>query len=221
MSEPCNIEITAFDWVPDFARGYVRDLRLRWACNEIGLPYRTRLISAAERPEWYFREQPWGQVPYMTDGDMHLFESGACLVHLAEKNNALLAASGQARADALSWLFAALNSLEPLNFEMGRAEIFAKGEKWAKLRKPSLMEEGKARYRRLADAVAGREWLAGDFSIADIMMATVLRDAARAGFLDGLSILSDYLDRATARSAFEAALDEQLADFADVAPAKT
>ncbi len=218
MARDVDIEITAFEWVPGFARGYVRDVRLRWACKEIGLPYRVRLISAIDRPDWYFREQPWGQVPVMTDGDLHLFESGACLLHLGDKDERLLAKAGQARADALSWLFAALNSLEPFNFEMSRVKLFAKDEPWASLRKPSLEDAGAERYARLAAAMGSREWLAGDFSIADILMTTVLREAERCGFLNGQPMLIDYLGRAMARSAFKQSLEEQIATFDENAP---
>ncbi|MGI9377493.1 MAG: glutathione S-transferase family protein [Tsuneonella suprasediminis] len=116
MIDPAaELEITAFEWVPKFAQGYVRDLRLRWACEEAKLPYSERLISAVKRPEWYFAEQPWGQVPVLRDGEITVFESGACLMHLGEKSEALLPRDPAARARVVSWLFAALNSLEPLH----------------------------------------------------------------------------------------------------------
>ena len=219
MTEAQELEITAFDWVPDFARGFVRDLRLRWACEEAELPYSVRLISAIKRPEWFYEEQPWGQVPVLRDGDISLFESGACLLHIGEKNDVLLARCGQARADGLSWLFAALNSIEPTNFEMANIAIFAKGEEWAERRRPSLEKAAGARFDRVETAMRQKTWLAGDsFSIADIMMATVLREAERNGILDGRPVLSDYLARAIERPAFAKSLADQLRTFDENVP---
>ncbi|MFA7504784.1 MAG: glutathione S-transferase family protein [Burkholderiaceae bacterium] len=205
--------ITAFDWVPDFARGYVRDLRPRWACEEIGLPYSTRLISAVERPADHYARQPWGQVPVIEDDGLCMFESGAILLHLGEKDERLLPRDREARARVTSWLFAAYNSVEPLFFEIGNVEIFAADREWAKLRRPSLLEEAGQRLDRLETAMGAREWLAGDFSIADIAMVTVLRDAAGTDLLDRRPRLAAYVDRGTSRPAFRAALAAQLADF--------
>ncbi len=206
------LEITAFDWVPDFARGYVRDLRPRWACEELGLPYRERLISARERPGWYFTEQPFGQVPVVRDGDIHLFESGAILVYLAEKQGRLLPPSGQPRADVLAWLFAAYNSLEPLTMEQASVLIFHAGEEWAEGRKPILREMIGRRLVQVADAMGDREWVAGDFSIADIALITVMREFDRGG-LEPFPTLAAYLERGTSRPAFRRALAAQLAAF--------
>lgn len=208
-----RLEITAFDWVPDFARGFVRDLRPRWACEEIGLPYRERLISATERPDWFYAEQPWGQVPVLRDGDLHVFESGAILLHLGEKNARLLPNEPQARADAIGWLFAALNSVEPSAFELANVTLFAKDEEWAKLRRPGLEKFVDQRLERLETALGDREWLAGGFTIADIAMATVLREIRNDGLLTGQARLAAYLDRALARPAFTRALEAQLAAF--------
>ncbi|ESZ87061.1 MAG: glutathione S-transferase [Blastomonas sp. CACIA14H2] len=213
-----SLTITGFDWVPDFARGYVRDLRPRWACEEIGLPYAERLISAVERPQSHYADQPWGQVPVIDDGGIRLFESGAILLHLAQKHAGLLPDEPQQRADALSWLFAAFNSVEPMMFELGQVTLFAAGEQWAELRKPSLMAFIGERLDRLAAALGGRDWLAGPFSIADIAMATVLREAGDTDLLDERPVLAAYLARATARPAFERALAAQLAAFSDHPP---
>lgn len=207
------LEITAFAWVPAFAQGFVRDLRPRWACEELGLPYRERLISAVDRPKSYFAEQPWGQVPFLQDGEIALFESGAILIHLGEKS-ALLPAAGQARASVLSWTLAAFNSLEPLLFELGQVDVFARREEWAKLRRPSLVASLGQRLARLEAALGAREWFAGDFSIADIAMTTVLREAAHRGMLQDRPGLEAYVARGTARAGFEAALAAQLAAFA-------
>ncbi|WP_446653288.1 glutathione S-transferase family protein [Blastomonas sp.] len=213
-----RLTITGFDWVPDFARGYVRDLRPRWACEEIGLPYAERLISAVERPPSHYADQPWGQVPVIDDGGIRLFESGAILLHLAQKHAGLLPDEPQQRADALSWLFAAFNSVEPMMFELGQVTLFAAGEQWAALRKPSLMAFIGERLDRLAAALGERDWLAGPFSIADIAMATVLREAGDTDLLDERPVLAAYLARATARPAFERALAAQLAAFSDHPP---
>jgi glutathione S-transferase len=209
------IEITAFDWVPDFARGFVRDLRPRWACEELGLPYRERLISAMNRPDWFYGEQPFGQVPVVKDGDLHLFESGAILIHLAEREGRLLPASGQARADVLGWLFAAYNSIEPLAMEQASVLIFHAGEDWAEARKPILFETIEKKLARLADAQGDREWIAGDFSIADIALLSVLREFERSEAFAKFPALVAYLARGTARPAFTRAIEAQLAAFND------
>jgi glutathione S-transferase len=210
-----SIEITAFDWVPDFARGFVRDLRPRWACEEMGLPYRERLISAVNRPGWYYEEQPWGQVPVIRDGDVHLFESGAILLHLGEKSTQLLPASGQARADVLSWLFAAYNSVEPVTMELATVTLFASGEDWAEGRKPSLFAFLEKRLSCLTNSLGDREWAAGAFSIADIALVTTLRELSRTDLFDRFPSLRAYVERGEARPAFQRALDAQLAAFTD------
>jgi glutathione S-transferase len=216
-----EIEITAFDWVPEFARGYVRDLRPRWACEELGLPYRERLISAVQRPEWYFRDQPWGQVPHLRDGEASLFESGATLVHLGERGgvgNPLLPASGQARAAVLSWTFAAFSSVEPYVFEWANVGIFSAKQEWAKLRRASLLKELGGRLDRLQDALGEREWLADAFSIADIAMVTTLRATDDSGLLEERPALAAYLARGVDRPAFRTAMAAQLAAFSAEAP---
>jgi glutathione S-transferase len=183
----------------------------------MGLAYRERLISAVKRPEWYYQDQPWGQVPHMSDGDISLFESGATLVHLGEKGG-LLPLAGQARASTLSWTFAAFNSIEPGVFEWANASIFAKKQEWAQLRKPSLMEELGARLDRLQNALGDRDWLTGTFSIADIAMVTVLRGADDASLLADRPALAAYVQRGTERPAFQTALAAQLAAFSAEAP---
>lgn len=213
-----SLTITGFDWVPDFARGFVRDLRPRWACEEIGLPYAERLISAVKRPAAHYADQPWGQVPVIDDGGIKVFESGAILLHLGEKHPALLPVDPQQRADALSWLFAAFNSVEPMMFELGQVTLFAAGEPWAQLRKPSLLAFIGERLDRLAAALGDRDWLAGPFSIADIAMATVLRETEDTDLLANRPVLAAYLARATARPAFERALAAQLAAFSEKPP---
>lgn len=214
-----SLVITAFNWVPDFAQGFVRDLRPRWLCEEIGLPYAQRLISAVDRPAAHYADQPWGQVPVIDDGGIRLFESGAILLHLAERHPGLLPAEPQQRADTLSWLFAAFNSIEPMIFELGHVTLFAAGEPWAELRKPGLFAFIGERFDRLATALGEREWLAGPFTIADIAMATVLREAQDTDLLNERPVLARYLARAIARPAFARALDAQMAAFTPQPPA--
>lgn len=209
-----TVEITGFNWVPDFARGFVRDLRPRWACEEIGLPYRMRLISPLPpKPAEYLGEQPWGQVPVLHDEGVQLFESGAILLHLGEKDAHLLPREPQPRANAIAWLFAALNSVEPRMMELATVDIFSRGEEWAGLRRPSLIDAIGTRLDGLAAVLAEREWLADRFSVADIAMVTVLREAERARLLRDRPALAGYVARGTARPAFQRALDAQLADL--------
>jgi len=209
-----SVEITGFNWVPEFARGFVRDLRPRWACEEIGLPYAMRLISPVPpKPAAYFQEQPWGQVPVLHDDGVQLFESGAILLHLGERDERLLPRDAQARATAIAWLFAALNSVEPWLFELANVEIFSAKEEWAKLRKPSLLADTGKRLDRLQEALGAREWLGDTFSVADIAMVTVLRNADHEDLMSSRPRLADYVARGTARPAFQRAIDAQLADF--------
>ena len=209
-----SVEITGFNWVPEFARGFVRDLRPRWACEEIGLPYAMRLISPVPpKPAAYFQEQPWGQVPVLHDDGVQLFESGAILLHLGERDERLLPRDAQARATAIAWLFAALNSVEPWLFELANVEIFSAKEEWAKLRKPSLLADTGKRLDRLQEALGAREWLGDTFSVADIAMVTVLRNADHEDLMSSRPRLADYVARGTARPAFRRAIDAQLADF--------
>lgn len=212
-----TIEITAFDWVPDFARGFVRDLRPRWACEEMGIDYAEKLISAVNRPPEHYRDQPWGQVPVLRDGHVRLFESGAILLHLAEKDEALLPRDPQRRATVTSWLFAAYNSVEPLMFELTNVDLFAAQEEWAKLRRPGLMEFIHQRFAKLAAALGDRLYLAGDFSVAIAMSATVLREGIESGAVAEHPKLEAYLSRCLARPGFDRALKAQLAAFREEA----
>ena len=211
------VEITAFDWVPEFARGHVRDLRPRWACEELGLDYAEHLISAINRPADHFLFQPWGQVPVLNDDGVRLFESGAILLHLAEKDTRLMPRDAQGRASALAWIFAAYNSVEPMLFELNNVDIFARGEEWAKLRRPSLIEFIQGRLGRLNDAMGDKHYLVGDFTAADIAMASVLREGVEAGLIAEQPRLQAYLDRCLTRPAFQKALAAQLAAFSEEA----
>ena len=210
--EDAAIEVTGFAWVPPFARGHVRDLRVRWALEEIGADYKTRLISAMERPQSYFGEQPYGQVPYYVEGDLHLFESGAIVLHIAEKDERLLPRDPAGRARAVTWLISALNSIEPYVMDMVTIDLFCAGQEWATLRRPDQVKLMERRLQHLASALGGKDWLEGRFTVADLIMVDVLRNLSA----DKLSIpqsLQDYVARGMARPAFQAAHAAQLADF--------
>lgn len=219
VNPEAHIEITAFKWVPDFAQGFVRDLRPRWACEEIGMAYAERLIGPEEQAsDSYRREQPFGQVPVLNDAGVSMFESGAILLHLAEKDERLLSANPQQRASTISWLFAAFNSIEPTVFELGNIDLFCKDEQWAKLRRPGLIEFLGGRLDQMAEALGDKDYLVGDFSVADIAMSTTLRETERSGMLEQRPALSAYLARCIDRPAFKRALEAQMVPFAKNEP---
>ena len=211
--------VTAFEWVPEFARGLVRDLRVRWALEEIGRAYDTELLNArAPRPEEYLARQPFDQVPAFTDGDLQIFETGAILLYLGEQDERLLPAEGQARWDSIAWLFAALNSVEPVMGRIVAYDIFNKDADWAPAARESAVGLCKQKLGRVTDALAGKEWLAGRFSIADIAMVTVLNNIRHTDLVAEYPSLAAYKARGEARPAYKRALDAQLADFKAEAP---
>jgi len=214
MIDPkAEIEITGYRWVPAFAQGHVRDLRPRWACEEAGLPYRERLINVQDKPAGFGDEQPWSQVPVMRDGSLRIWESGATLLHLGEKSAKLLPTEGQARANAISWLFSAFNTIEPLMFEFTNVTAFARGEEWAKLRRPSLEEFIRKRLAPLETRLSSQDWLDGAFTVADIAMVTVLRAMGDSKLLGEHKAVSAYVERGIARPAFRQAMADQFAAF--------
>jgi glutathione S-transferase len=214
ISPSATIEISAYRWVPEFAQGFVRDLRPRWACEEAGIPYRERLANVADKPDWLVEGQPWSQIPIIRDGDIAFFESGATLLHLAGKSDMLLPPEPQAQANAISWLFAAFNTVEPPIFEHGNISFFAKGEEWAILRRPSLEEFLGRRLAPLEKLLAGQEWLDTSFSVADIAMVSTLRALSGSRIMDGQPAISAYIARGEARPGFKQAMADQLAAFA-------
>lgn len=221
VNPDADIEITAFKWVPDFAKGLVRELRVRWALEELGLDYRVRLLDAiSERPRDYFEEQPFGQVPIFIEGDIRMFETGAILLYLGERGETLLPRDDIGRTRAMPWLIAALNSVEPLLFEFSTVDIFAKDEEWAKLRRPSLLDAIGARLGRLSDALGDKDYLENRFTIADLVMTTVLRDLRDTDLVGRHPNLAAYQKRCEARPAFQRAIDAQLAAFAEHEPAE-
>ncbi len=212
-------EVTAFNWVPDFAAGLVRDLRIRWALEEIDRPYRVRLLDAlSPRPAEYFHEQPFGQVPAYRDEQVQLFESGAILIHLAIEEERLLPVDRNARMRAVAWLIAALNSVEPMIFELINIDIFNRGQEWTKQRRPQVVEKIQARLELLADALGDKEWLEGRFTIGDLMMVSVLRNLRDTGLVAEQPNLAAYVARGEARPAFQRALADQLSVFSQYQP---
>jgi glutathione S-transferase len=207
------IQVTGFEWVPPFARGHVRDLRVRWALEEIGLDYRSRLISAVERPADYFLEQPFGQVPHYREGDVALFESGAIALYIAEKDERLLPRDSAKRARSISWLIAALNSVEPFIMQLQIIDLFSENQEWATLRRPEAVKHVETRLNRLSVALGEREWMESDcFTVADLIMIDVLRNLSPSQVSIPQNIAA-YIARGTDRPAFKAAVAAQLADF--------
>ena len=213
------ITITAFPWVPSFARGQVRDLRVRWALEEAGLPYKTRLLEQGEgdKPE-YRALQPFGQVPIFMEDDFVLFESGAIVLHLGQRSDVLLPTKPAARARATQWLIAALNSIEPFVMNVAAIDAFYADQEWAKLRRPGAEAFLRQRLASLSKALGDKPYLDGEqFTAGDLMMATVLRILGHTDIVTSDHRLAPYLQRCTARAAFRRALTAQLADFRQAA----
>lgn len=207
-----DIVVAALRNVPAFAHGLVRDLRVRWALEEIGRPYRVELYEAmTPRPVEYRQWQPFGQVPAFDDGKVRLFESGAILLHLGEQDERLLPREAQARADAHSWLIAALNTVEPAIMDLFWTDVFYAGQPWTRDARPGFIDFLQKRLSYVEAALGGGEWLAGTFSIADIVMVTVLREVRHTDILDSYPILTAYKQRGEARPAFVRALADQAA----------
>lgn len=206
--------VSAFAWVPDFARGQVRDLRVRWALEEAGRPYRTDLLEQGDQATPAYRElQPFGQVPAYRQGEVAIFESGAIVLHIGETSEALLPAEPAARARATAWLLAALNSVETAVQQYGELDVFAAGEEWAKLRRPALETRVRQRLAMLADALGDQDYLEGRFTLGDLMMASVLGIIRGDPLLDEQPRLAAYLARCDARPAYQRALAAHLADL--------
>lgn len=208
------ITVTAFKWVPDFARGLVRDLRVRWACEEAGIPYDQKLLAQGDgdSPE-YRAMQPWGQVPVMIEDDLTLFESGAIVLRIAERSEVLCPDDDAGRAKMIQWLFAALNAVEPHIQNLGGLDIFYADEEWARLRKPGQEAFTRMKLASLARRLKGRDYLEDRFTAGDLMMVTVLRNLRHTDIVSGDPVLGPYVARCEARPAFQRALAAQLAAF--------
>lgn len=206
--------ITAFHNVPPFAQGVVRDMRLRWAMEEIGRPYRVEMLDAMNpRTDEYREWQPFGQVPAFADGKVRLFETGAILLYLGEQDERLLPREPQARWEATAWLIAALNSVEPMLMQIVWLDIFQRKQAWSKEARPATVEFAKQRLADVANALGDDEWLTGQFTIADIMMVTVLRNLRHTEILGEYPSLTAYQARGEARPSFQQALADQMAGF--------
>jgi glutathione S-transferase len=212
-------EITAFRWVPDFAAGLVRDLRIRWALEEIERSYRVRLLDATNpRPAEYFQEQPFGQVPSYRDDQVQLFESGAILLHLAIEDERLLPFNRNQRMRSVAWMIAALNSIEPIILQLLAIDVFNRGQEWTKERRPQVVEFLEARLGKLSDALGDKEWFEGRFTIGDLMVVAVLRQLRHTDIVAKFPNLAALVARAEARPAFQRALADQLAVFKEHQP---
>jgi glutathione S-transferase len=211
------IEISAFRWVPDFAAGLVRDLRVRWALEEAGLDYRVRLLGQDKPPE-YVREQPFEQVPIYRDDTVQIFETGAIVQYIAEKDERLLPRDPQGRFRAIQWTYAALNSVEPSLLQLLLIDIFYSNEEWAKLRRSGAEEFARLKLKRVSDWLGDKEWLENRFTIGDLIMVTVLRNLRHSGLVAEFPNLKAYQARGEARPAFQRALADQLAVFAENQP---
>ena len=213
------ITITAFHSVPPFAQGQVRDLRVRWALEEAGLPYKTRLLEQGDgdKPE-YRALQPFGQVPIFMEDDFVLFESGAIVLHIGQRSEALLPKDAEARARATQWLIAALNSIEPFVMNVALIDLFYANEQWAKLRRPGAVEFVQRRLSALSESLGDKPYLDGTrFTAGDLMMTTVLRILKHTDIVTSDERLAAYVERCTARPAFKRAFDAQVGDLKDAA----
>jgi glutathione S-transferase len=207
-----ELVLTTYDWVPEPPRGFVRDVRIRWALEEAGLPYRVESTPFRDRGPEHLAHQPFGQTPWLSDGDLSIFESGAILLHVGELSDKLMPADRRGRSDVKAWLFAALASVEaasqPWSFFM-----FSGDTDQTQMRKffDSFLE---TRLSHMETVLADGEWLVGTFSVADILMADVLRLVDRFDGLADYPACKGYVTRATARPAFVKARDDQMAHFA-------
>lgn len=213
------ITISAFKWVPDFAKGYVRDLRVRWALEEAGLPYRTRLLAFGDQDKDDYRAlQPFGQVPIFEEDGLTLFESGAIVLRIGERSEMLLPKDKAARARATQWVIAALSSIEPFAMNVALIDIFYANEEWAKLRRPGAVEFVQRRLAALSKTLGDKPYLDGErFTAGDLMMSTVLRILDHTDIVTSDKRLAAYMERCIARPAFKRALDAQLGDFKEAA----
>jgi glutathione S-transferase len=213
--------ITTFSWVPEFAQGFVRDIRARWAFEETGQTYAVDLIDGpyAKGAE-HRRFQPFGQVPTYADGAVEIFESGAIALRIAEQGGDLLPADPAARIRAIQWLIAALNSVEPWVMQLAVVDVFEADRDWSQARRPKVLEDLHGRLADLAAALGDRSWLDGDdFTVGDLMMVSVLGGLRNTDLLAGYPNLAAYVARGEARPAHIKAMADHLAVYRAVEPA--
>jgi glutathione S-transferase len=206
--------ITAFESSPDEGQGLARDMRVRWALEEVGQPYDVRLVSFTEMKEPAHRAlHPFGQIPTYQEGDLALFESGAIIFHIAERHAGLLPDDANARARAITWMFAAVSTLEPPIVEREQVEYVEGDKSWYEERLPILDDRIRARLDDLSNRLGDADWLDGGFSAGDLMMVLVLRRLEGMGILEEYPNLSAYVARGEARPAYQRAFADQLAVF--------
>lgn len=206
--------ITAFESSPDRGKGHARDMRVRWAFEEVGQPYDVRLVSfTAMKQPAHLALHPFGQIPTFEDGDLVLFESGAIVLHIAKRHDGLLPKNADARSRAIAWMFAALSTVEPPIVELAMAMLFERDRSWYAERLPMLQDRVRTRLGELSRHISDADWLDGAFSAGDLMMVTVLRRLNTSGLLDEYPDIAAYVARGEARPAFRRAFDAQLAVF--------
>jgi glutathione S-transferase len=214
-----NICVTAFKWVPPPAQGLVRDLRVRWALEEAGLPYTEKLIGSADQSSPAYRAlQPFGQVPVYEEDGLTLFESGSIVMHIGERSPVLLPKDPAKRARAITWMFAALNSVEPHVQVLTAIDLFFANEDWAKQRRPGAEKMAQARLNGVAASLEGRDYLEGEFTAGDLLMVSVLRFLRHTSLVNDMPVLAAYVARCEARPAFRRALVAQMTHFEKNAP---
>jgi glutathione S-transferase len=206
--------ITAFEASPDRGRGLARDMHVRWALEEVGQSYQVRLVSFAAMKEPAHKAlQPFGQIPTYEEGDLALFESGAIVLHIATTRAGLLPVDANARARAISWMFAAVSTVEPVIVQREVSILSEKDKRWHEERLPLVIERIRDRLDDLSSRLGGTEWLDGDFSAGDLMMVEALRRLRTSDVLDDYPNLAAYIDRGEARPAFRRAFEAQFAVF--------
>jgi glutathione S-transferase len=207
-----TITITAFERSPDGGKGLARDTRVRWALEEVGQPYEVRLVSfkAMKEPP-HLALNPFGQIPTYEEGGLGLFETGAIVLHIAERHRGLLPDEANARARAITWMFAALSTVEPPILELGTALLFERDKPWAAQRLPLVEDRVRNRLGQLSRRLGDSNWLDGVFSAGDLMMVSVLLRSRASGVLYEYPNLSAYVARGEARPAYKRAFDAQLA----------
>ena len=211
--------ITTFRWVPPFARGYVRDIRARWAFEEEGCAYAVDLIDGAHAKSAAHRHyQPFGQIPTYKDDEVEIFESGAIAIRIAERGDTLLPADTDKRLRAIQWVIAALNSVEPMVMQHAVVTIFEADCPWSPMRHDRVVADIKARLTDLQAALGDKAWLDGDdFTVGDLMMISVLGGLRETGILADFPRLADYVARGEARPAHRKAMADHLAVYAEAA----
>lgn len=207
--------ITTFAWVPPFARGFVRDIRARWACEEVDQPYEIVLVRDAKTPE-HRCYQPFGQVPTYRDDEVAIFESGAIVLRIAERARQLIPTDPAARLRAIQWLVAALNSVEPYVMAIAINDIFEADREWSKARHAKVIEDLHGRLQDLEVALGDKQWIDGDtFTVGDLMLISVLGGLRGTDQLDGFRKLAAYVARGEARPAHRKAMADQLALYTE------